>query len=86
MRGLDATLLCFLELVCARSYTHPHTHSLYFTATLDLSRVSSKLAADSKTFKWGAKKLNYLDALRKWAPCVGILAFIIIVLLWRAYF
>ena len=69
------------------SPTYTRTHPLSFLLlSIDLSRVSSKLAADSKTFKWGAKKLNYLDALRKWAPCVGILAFIIIVLLWRAYF
>ena len=52
----------------------------------DLSRVSSKLATDSKSFKWGAKRLNYMDAFRQWLPCIGIVAFILIVLLWRWYF
>jgi hypothetical protein len=48
--------------------------------------VSSKLASDSKTFKWGAKKLNLMDALRQWLPCLGVLLFILLVLLWRYYF
>ncbi len=52
----------------------------------DLSKVSSKLASDSKTFKWGAKKLNYLDALSKWFPCLAVLAFAGLVFVWRYYF
>ena len=52
----------------------------------DLSKVSSKLASDSKTFKWGAKKLNYLDALSKFFPCLAIVAFVGLLYVWRFYF
>jgi hypothetical protein len=48
--------------------------------------VSSKLASDSKTFKWGAKKLNYLDALSKFFPCLAIVAFVGLLYVWRFYF
>jgi len=75
------------SLYLSLSLTHTHTHTRKSPLFLvDLSRVSSKLAADSKSFKWGAKKLNLMDAMRKWAPCMGILLFIVVVLLWRSYF
>ena len=48
--------------------------------------MSSKLASDSKTFKWGAKKLNVMDAMRQWLPCLGVLGFVLFVFVWRYYF
>ena len=65
----------------------PRTHTpLARPPPADLSKVSSKLASDSKTFKWGAKKLNYLDALSKWFPCLAVLAFAGLIFVWRYYF
>ena len=39
--------------------------------------MSSKLVEDSKQFKWGAKKLNRMDAWRRWAP-VALVAVIVL--------
>jgi vesicle transport protein SEC22 len=37
-----------------------------------VSKISSKLVNESKKFKWGAKKLNALDALQKALPYVVV--------------
>lgn len=45
--------------------------------------MSSKLVAESKQFKWGAKKLNLMDAWKRWAP-VGVAGIVVTgVLYWR---
>jgi len=49
----------------------------------EVSKISSKLVEDSKKFKWGAKKLNLLDAWKKYAPFVIVLLVVIVVLWWR---
>ena len=48
-----------------------------------VSKISSKLVGDSKRFRWGAKKLNFLDAWAKFAPvAVGVMV-ICGFLIWR---
>lgn len=81
MRRLHSVLL---SLSLFLSYTHALRKPALRAA--DLSKVSSKLASDSKTFKWGAKKLNYLDALSKFFPCLAIVAFVGLLYVWRFYF
>ncbi len=68
------------------TYTHALCANHACAPAADLSKVSSKLASDSKTFKWGAKKLNYLDALSKFFPCLAIVAFVGLLYVWRFYF
>ena len=36
----------------------------------DVSKISTRLVTESKRFKWGAKKLNALDAWKRWAPLI----------------
>ena len=73
-------------LSLSRSLLHAHPAPSHLLRAADLSKVSSKLASDSKTFKWGAKKLNYLDALSKFFPCLAIVAFVGLLYVWRFYF
>ena len=32
--------------------------------------MSGQLVEESKQFKWGAKKLNRMDAWKRWAPWI----------------
>ena len=49
----------------------------------DVSRLSSKLVADSKAFKWSAKRLNLMDRWRKALPFVAAAALLLVLLWWR---
>lgn len=46
-----------------------------------VSKVSNRLVAESKRFKWGAKKLNSLDAWKRWLPLI-VTSLIVAALLW----
>jgi vesicle transport protein SEC22 len=50
-----------------------------------LSATSAKLREESKRFKWGAKKLNYWDAISKAAPIVATGVFLLAFLYWRFF-
>jgi vesicle transport protein SEC22 len=45
-----------------------------------VSEMSKNLAADSKKYKWGAKKLSIMALWRQWAPlaAIGVLALIVL--------
>eukprot|EP00501_MAST-03F_sp_TOSAG23-6_P001289 GSMAST32.ASY1.ANO1.1337.1 assembled CDS len=49
----------------------------------DISRQSMRLREQAKDFKWGAKKLNYHEFLRKWGPVILIGFFIFIVFYYK---
>lgn len=51
----------------------------------NVSRISSKLVSDSKRFKWGAKKLNLMDAWKTYAPFVLAALILILVIWWRFF-
>lgn len=46
---------------------------------------SAKMVSDSKKFAWGAKKLNKLALLRKWAPIVFLVLFVLLFIYIRLY-
>jgi hypothetical protein len=50
-----------------------------------VSRTTGKLAEDSKKFRWSAKRLNLLDAWRKYAPLVLAVVIVLAVLWWRFF-
>jgi len=49
----------------------------------DVSRLSSRLVEDSKKFRWNAKKLNLMDAWKKYAPFIIVALIVVLVLWWR---
>jgi len=51
-----------------------------------VSKISSKLVGDSKRFRWGAKKLNLLDAYAKFAPWAVGATVVLALVLWRFVF
>lgn len=51
----------------------------------DVSKISSRLVEDSKKFKWNAKRLNLLDAWKKYGPVSLVVLFVIAVLYWRFF-
>lgn len=51
----------------------------------DVSKISSRLVSESKQFKWGAKKLNLMDAWKQYAPMV-IAALIFLFVIWWRFF
>jgi vesicle transport protein SEC22 len=53
---------------------------------LDLvAKASSKLTEDSKKFKWGAKKLNLMDAWKNYLVPVLAVIVILLVIYWRFF-
>jgi vesicle transport protein SEC22 len=48
-----------------------------------VSRISSKLVSESKKFRWGAKRLNILDAWKNAAPYAIVAAVVLGGLYWR---
>ncbi|OAO12505.1 vesicle-trafficking protein SEC22b [Blastocystis sp. ATCC 50177/Nand II] len=48
-----------------------------------VTSASEKMIDDSKKFKWGAKKLNYVTLIKKYMPLVALAFFVIIVLYFR---
>ncbi|CBK22549.2 uncharacterized protein [Blastocystis hominis] len=48
-----------------------------------VTATSEQLMDDSKKYKWGAKKLNYMTMLRKYAPLAFIVGFVLIVVYFR---
>ena len=48
-----------------------------------VSDASLQMLDDSKKFKWGAKKLNYVTLLKKYAPLAGLVIFVAAVLYFR---
>ncbi|KAK8789925.1 hypothetical protein WA158_006705 [Blastocystis sp. Blastoise] len=50
-----------------------------------VQNISENLVAESKKYSWGAKKLNYVTLLRKYAPLVVLVLFILIILYWRVF-
>ena len=50
-----------------------------------VSKVSSKLVAESKQFKWGAKKLNRMDAWKAYAPYIFVALIVTGVGYWRFF-
>jgi hypothetical protein len=50
-----------------------------------VSRVSSRLVEESKQFKWGAKRLNRLDAWRAYAPYLVVGLIVTGVGYWRFF-
>lgn len=54
-------------------------------AHADVSKISSRLVEDSKRFKWNAKRLNLLDAWKKYAPASVVVLIILAVLYWRFF-
>lgn len=51
----------------------------------NVSKISSRLVEDSKKFKWNAKRLNLLDAWKKYGPVSLVVLFVIAVLYWRFF-
>jgi hypothetical protein len=51
----------------------------------DVSKISSRLVSESKKFKWGAKKLNLLDAWKQYAPFVIGFLVLLLVFYWRFF-
>lgn len=54
-------------------------------AHADVSRVSTRLADDSKHMKWGAKRLNLLDMWRTYGPFAILALFVLFILVWRFF-
>lgn len=50
--------------------------------TPDVSKISTRLVSESKRFKWGAKKLNALDAWKRWAPLIIAAIIVAAVMFW----
>ena len=48
-----------------------------------VSRISSKLVGESKRFRWGAKKLNLMDAYKRFAPYAAAGVVVLGFVLWR---
>lgn len=46
----------------------------------EVSNVASNLVNKSKQIRWKARKLNWLALWQKYAPCLGILLVVVIVL------
>ena len=57
----------------------------YFHIFADVSKRSSEMLEDSKKFKWGAKKLNLLDAWKKYSPFALAILLVLAVLYWRFF-
>jgi hypothetical protein len=51
----------------------------------DVSKISSRLVSESKRFKWGAKRLNTLDAWKRWAPLLVGSIIVAAVIWWRFF-
>ena len=51
----------------------------------DVSLISNRLVSESKRFKWGAKRLNLLDAWKRWFPCAVAALIVLGVLGWYIY-
>lgn len=54
-----------------------------FLSLADVSKISSRLVEDSKRFKWGAKRLNLLDAWKQYFPAAIVALIVVAVLYWR---
>ena len=70
-------------------FPHYYTHTRARARTIahaDVSKISNRLVSESKRFKWGAKRLNVLDAWRRWFPCIIAALIIAAVLLWYFMF
>ena len=63
--------------------SHCHVPPLFSAFLADVSRLSSKMVADSKAFKWGAKRLNLMDRWRQALPFAGAIALLLTLLWWR---
>ena len=48
-----------------------------------VTSTSEQLMDDSKKYKWGAKKLNYITLLKRYAPLAFIVTFILVALYFR---
>lgn len=51
----------------------------------NVSKISSRLVSESKRFRWNAKKLNILDAWKKFAPALIVVLVLLAVLYWRFF-
>lgn len=52
----------------------------------DVSEISKNLAADSKKYKWGAKKLSMMALIQQYIPIIAIVAVVLVILLIRYAF
>lgn len=52
----------------------------------NVSKISSRLVSESKRFRWSAKRLNILDAWKKYAPWLLALLLILAVVYWRFFY
>ena len=79
--------MCFVLFLCVKgnpSVVAPPLDAAGI-AFADVSRASSRLVQQSKSMHWGAKRLRWVDWLRRMAPLAFVVLVIVLVIYWRFF-